>query len=48
MFIHPSVLGNDVDVGVTGAMMKAITRILSFFILIQIEAAKAEVNATGM
>lgn len=48
MFAHPSVLGSDIDIGVTGAMMKAITRIFSFFLLIHVEAAKAQGNTTGM
>ncbi|MCI4381961.1 hypothetical protein PGIGA_G00258010 [Pangasianodon gigas] len=46
MFVHPPVFGNDVDIGVTGAMMKTVTKIFSFFLLIHIEAAKAKENTT--
>ncbi|KAI5100347.1 hepatic triacylglycerol lipase [Silurus meridionalis] len=45
MFVHPSLLGNNIDVGVTGAMMKAVTTI-SFFLLIHIEAVKSKGNST--
>lgn len=48
MFVHPSFLGSDIDVGVAGAMMKAVTGIISLFLLVHIEAVKAQGYTTGM